>query len=81
MMEGCGRRKKKPFLSGCQDSAIASEASPEAYLPFIVVLGCPRNGNTSKGYDPGVPLTEKIRPPSMGNLSSSPLTFAVLTKD
>ena len=34
----------------------------------------------STGCDPGAPRTEKMRPQSMGNLSSSPLTFAILTK-
>ena len=38
------------------------------------------NGSTSKGYDPGARLTEKIRPQSMGSWSSSPTTFATLMK-
>ena len=38
------------------------------------------NGSTSKDCEPGARLTERIRPQSMGNLNSSPMTFATLTK-
>jgi hypothetical protein len=38
------------------------------------------NPNTSKGYDPGAQLTKRTQPPSMGNLGSSPMSFAIPTK-